>query len=271
MTRQRLTLSPLQLLSDHLTDRDLDIVATLAKVRVASFRQLERLHFAGHPADSAARLCRRTMGRLVERRVAARLDRRIGGVRAGSAGFVYALDVAGQRLAGARGPAGGRRPRKPWTPSVRFVKHGLAVTELYVELRELENRGDVDLLDFQGEPAAWRRFPSPGGGVATLKPDAKVVVGQGEYEHHYFVEIDLATEAPSAVARQLTAYRQYWTSGAEQAATGLFPIVVVAVPDDRRREVLSEAASRQPADSWSIFRVVTIRKLAAFLARGGRS
>jgi hypothetical protein len=261
MTRQRMTLGRLQWLAENLSQRDLDIIATVARVRVATFRQLERLHFAGHPPDSAARLCRRTLARLVEHQVLARLERRIGGVRAGSAGFVYALDTAGQRLAGTKGPAGGPRPRRPWTPSVRFIDHALAVSELYTCLRELDRGTGVDLMKFQAEPAAWRRFVGPGGGVAVLKPDAYVVLGLGEYEHHYFIEVDRATESPAAVGRQLTAYRHYWASGTEQGRIGLFPIVVVSVPDARRQQAIVEVASRQPADTWSIFRVVLAREL----------
>ncbi|MEW6153917.1 MAG: replication-relaxation family protein [Actinomycetota bacterium] len=252
-----MTLGRLQGLAQDLSQRDLDIIATLARVRVATFRQLERLHFAGHPPDSAARLCRRTLARLVEeRQVLARLDRRIGGVRAGSEGFVYALDTAGQRLAGARGPAGGPRPRRPWTPSVRFIDHVLAVSEIYTCLRELDRGPGVDLIQFQAEPAAWRRFLGPGGGVAVLKPDAYVVLGLGDYEHHYFIEVDRATESPAAVGRQLTAYRHYWATGTEQGRIGLFPIVVIAVPDARRHQAITEVAARQPAETWSIFRVV---------------
>ena len=269
MTRQRMTLPRLQRLADDLSVRDLDIVATLARVRVASFRQLERLHFAGHPADSAARLCRRTLARLVECQVLVRLDRRIGGVRAGSAGFVYSLDTGGQRLAGAHGPAGGRRPRRPWTPSVRFLTHTLDVTELYVQLREVERQKDIELLAFEGEPASWRRFSGPAGGPALLKPDAYVMLGLGDYEHHYFIEVDRATESPAAVGRQLTAYRQYWATGLEQKRTGVFPLVVVGVPHDRRKEDVLDVAGRQPAEAWRLFRVVLAEQLVRALTEEG--
>jgi hypothetical protein len=269
MTRQRITLAGLERLAEQLSNRDLEVVATLARVRVASFRQLERLHFAGHPPQSAARLCRRTLARLVDRRVLARLDRRIGGVRAGSSGFVYALDTVGQRLAGARGPAGGERLRRPWTPSDRFLAHALEVSELWVGLVEAERRDELDVLGFQAEPASWRRFTGPGGETITLKPDAHLVLGLGQYEHHYFVEIDRATESPLAVGRQLTAYRQYWSSGQEQARSGLFPVVVIAVPDQRRRDSVVKVAASQPPETWEIFRVVVTHGLMGLLTDRG--
>ncbi len=52
----------------------------------------------GCRAVSAARIARRVLARLTELGVLARLERRIGGLRAGSSGYVYYLGPAGQRL-----------------------------------------------------------------------------------------------------------------------------------------------------------------------------
>ena len=201
-------------------------------------------------------------------RVLARLDRRIGGARAGSAGFVYALDVAGQHLA-QRHQAGGRR-RRPWTPSVAFVDHLLAVTELWVRLVEADRQGPLELIEFQAEPGCWRRFLGPGGADVILKPDAFARVGLGHYEDAWFVEVDRATESPSSLGRQLSAYRQYWSSGREQARHGVFPQVLVLVPTERRQEVVETACRRQPAEAWPLFRVAPYEHAVAVMAEGGQ-
>jgi hypothetical protein len=56
-----------------------------------------------------------------------RLDRVVGGRRSGSAGFVYALDVAGQRTLERVTASPVRRPTTPGAP---FVRHVLAVSEI---------------------------------------------------------------------------------------------------------------------------------------------
>lgn len=266
--RPRLTAGRLAALVEHLSERDLSIVITLARVRMASARQLERLHFDGPNPVTAARRCRRTLERLVSVGLLARLERRIGGERAGSAGFVYALGLAGQRLAGGVGPAGRGRVRRVWTPSFPFLAHLLAVTELYVQLVEADRAGRLELLDFATEPHCWRRFTGAGGEVVTLKPDAIVRTALGRYEDSRFVEVDRGSESPATLARKLDVYRAYWSSGREQAAHDVFPGVLVLVPDDRRLQVVVDVAARQPAQAWPLFQVARFDQAMEVFAGG---
>jgi hypothetical protein len=256
MTRMRLTLDRLEALAAQLSDNDLSIVATLSKLRLATAIQLERLHFREGSALTQARRARRSLERLTGLGVLIRLDRRIGGVRSGSAGFVYALGVAGQRLNGGRGPAGGRRIQRPWTPSIPFVAHILAVTELFVRLIEAEREGLVELLSFAAEPASWRRFVGPTGSSVTIKPDAHALVGQGDDELHFFIEVDRGTEGRATIAAKLRLYQQYWASGREQHQWGVFPGVLLMVPDHRRAQVITAECSRMPAHTWELFQTV---------------
>jgi len=253
--RTRITEARVAQLEEELAPRDLALVETLDRVRLATTAQLERLHFTDGTSLANARQCRRTLARLISLHVLTRLDRRVGGVRAGSAGHIYALDIAGQRLASACGPAGGIRIRRPWTPSSPFVRHALAVTELYIQLREAEQANSLDILDFWAEPLCWRRFTGIGGGQVALKPDAFVRVGLGKYEHASFVEVDRATQSGPTIARKLTLYRRYWQTGKEQERLGVFPKVVVLVPSEARKEVLVEVCGAQPAEAWPLFQV----------------
>jgi protein involved in plasmid replication-relaxation len=250
----RLTARHLARLDAVLTDRERAVLRTLAVVKAASGRQLQRLHFAGVP--SAERQCRRLLARLVEHRLLARLGRSVGGVRAGSAGWVYALDAAGQRLAA---PAQSRW-RRPYTPGPLFLRHRLAVTEVYVAVVEAERRGEVEVLRFATEPECWR---SAGGVV--VKPDACTRLLLPNFEDVWFIEVDCGSEAPVTLARKLAAYRRYWQSGIEQERHGVFPAVVWLVPDAARYQVVVDVIARQPADSWPLYRVALLSDATAVL------
>jgi hypothetical protein len=262
-----LTASRLAQLERTLSDRDRAIVDTLDQLRVATTRQLRRLHFADLTPASAARQTPKVLRRLTAQRVVTQLDRQLGGVRAGSAATVWALDVAGQRLAAATGPAGGPM-RRPWTPGLAFVAHRLAVSELYVELVEAERAGGCRLLEFAAEPLSWRHFSAPYGGTAILKPDAFVRLRTGDYERGAFVEVDRATESAAVLRRKCCVYRRYWETGREQERRGYFPDVVFAVPDETRREVVLDVAARQPEESWPLYRVVLTADAPASIVAG---
>jgi hypothetical protein len=244
-----------------MTDRDTAVVSTLARVRTATTGQLERLHFG----DVTRQHMRRALASLVDRRLLARLPRAVGGVRAGSAGFVYALDVAGTRLSQPER----RRHHRPWPVGMAFLQHSLAVTETYVRTVEAEWAGMLRLVEFVTEPASWRSSHGPGGGRVVLKPDAALVVHVDRFDDRWFVEIDRGTESLTTIARKCEVYRRYWQAGVEQARTGgVFPRVLWLVPDQQRREALLDVTSRQPGDAWTLFAVELFDDAVACLVRG---
>lgn len=255
-------------LDEQLGSRDRAVIDSLDLLRVCSVRQLERLHFVDGTDLANARACRKALERLATLGVITRLERRVGGVRAGSAGFVYALDTAGQRLASGSGPAGGRRLRRPWTPGLAFLRHRLDVSEVYVRLRETERTDDLELLEFWAEPLCWRRFTGIGGARTVLKPDAFARVGVGEFEHLSFIEVDRATESAPTIARKLAVYRRYFQTGREQERFGAFPRVVFLVPDEERKAVLVDVFAAQPAETWELFRVAVFDDAVAALTEG---
>lgn len=268
-TRSRISAGRTTWVIDRLGARDLSIVQTLSRVRVASAQQLERIHFFSSSALSNARSSRATLSRLAHWRVLARLDRRVGGVRSGSAGYVYSLDVVGQRLLEAAEAGRSGRLRRPWTPSAPFLDHALGVTELYVRLLETEREGQLQVLAFEAEPRSWRAFDGPGGETVVLKPDAFVRLGVGEFEEHVFVEVDRGTESTRALGVKCDRYRAYWASGREQRAHDVFPRVLWLVPDARRYEQVVDVAASQPADAWQLFKVALSEDGVPALAGGG--
>ncbi len=232
------------------------------RLNVASGQQLRRLHY--QDSDTGRRMARLDLRVLVERRALARLGRSIGGHRAGSEGWTYALDVAGKRLL----RPSQRRQWAPWTPDSHHLRHALAVSEIYVQLRELEDLGTIDLERFDAEPTCWRSFPGPGGARLVLKPDAYVATATLEYIDSWFIELDRATEPRTVITSKAKIYCRYWQSGREQMTEGVFPTVLFVAPDDKRRAQLLDTLSQMPAEHWQLFQVTTADSAVRAMASG---
>jgi hypothetical protein len=79
------------------------------------------------------------MARLAERGLVVMLARRVGGVRAGSAGHIYTLTTAGWRfLALLNGGPEPSRKQPSHVPGDLFLTHTLAVSGIYVEPNRTE-------------------------------------------------------------------------------------------------------------------------------------
>ncbi len=242
-----------QALARKLSDRDQSILSTISELKLMRADQVERLLFTDLAAgESASRHCRRTLVKLCELRVLARLERRIGGVRAGSSGHIYTLAPAGRRAVAHWN--GEERPsnRGVHEPGLPFVEHTLQISELRVRLHEAEREGALEVLGFEAEPRSWRSYVAASGAAATLKPDAYVRLGVGEWEERCFVEIDLATEGRGALARKLRAYSDYYRAGREQAADGVFPRVVWLTTTSKRVQLIRALADEQTPELFTI-------------------
>ena len=264
MSRSYFTPSRLAELEGGLSKRDRAVLQTVGRLRLVTGDQLSRLHYL----DTTFRQRRRALARLVERRLLVVLDRRVGGVRAGSDGQIYALDVGGFQVTRSQSETG-RRIQRPVTPGTLFTRHIVMVSELYVRLRQAERDVTCELLTFETEPAAWRTFSGRGGGRRVLKPDAYTRVGVGAYEDSWFLEVDLGTESSATLDRKLAVYRSYWRSGREQATHGVFPRVLWLVPSERRHAVVADACARQPAEAWALS-MVTLYDDAIGLLTGAK-
>jgi hypothetical protein len=253
MGERRVTGAAVQRIAEGLSERDLAILADVGNVRVLTGRQVERLHFAELHGAHRDRTRRRVLERLAGLQLLTTLDRRIGGVRAGSAGLVYALGPAGQRLLALEADHGlGGRARRPGTPTERFMIHNLTVAELYVGLVEAGQAGALTLVSFEAEPACWWR-DSEGEWV---KPDALVVVSAGEVEDSWAVEVDNATESLPTLRRKLKVYLDLAVNGERGPLGGLLPRVLVTVPDARRSTAVRELVRSLPDPAERLFAVV---------------
>jgi hypothetical protein len=240
-------------LSRPLSDRDRQIVQSVAAYRVLSGDHIRRWHFPvlehGSPAG-ALRRSQRSLHRLVVDGVLATLERRVGGVRAGSSGYCYVLGYRGQKLI-----CPTRRARSAYTLGDRFVAHALAVADIHVGLIEAEREGSVEVLGLQPEPDAWRRYVAASGSVEVLKPDLFAAVGVADRELRWFIEVDRATESLVRIERKCRQYLTYLRTGREQELHSVFPRVLWTVPHDKRRQQLLGVMARLPPPADRLFAV----------------
>lgn len=259
MTRPYAGRTSVEIADLSLTDRDRSLVRSVSDLRFVSGDQLARLHFIEADPQAQARAARRALVRLVRLDVLARLPRRVGGVRSGSAGFVYHLGVVGYRLAVRYGWQPERRRRRSDVPGTAFLNHSLAVAELHTLLVEADRSRRIELLELSAEPSSWRSYGGVGVQRAqTLKPDSYVRLGLGEYEDSYLIEVDRGTEGSTTIERKLREYVAYEASGIEQEARGVFPRVLWLTPDVGRAAAIEAVVRRLSKASRELFAVALL-------------
>jgi len=245
---------------ERLSERDRKIIGSVDQLRLASSLHLERLHFGDLSPAVRARIRRRVLARLVIWRVLMSLERRIGGVRAGSSGLVFALDTAGRQLAresaAESGTSGTRRPREP---SVVLLAHSLAASELFVSLTELGRVHGFTVADYRTEPACW--YPFLGG---WLKPDAYLKLSTAGYDDHWWIEVDKGTEHVPVIRKKLLTYINYASCGGLGPA-GVLPRVLVTVPTDKRREQVQGVIAGLPVPAATLLHVATEVRAPGYL------
>jgi Replication-relaxation len=264
-TQQRITGAAVERAADAMGDRDWLVVAELQRLRMATGAQLQRLCFTDLTGTHADRSRRRVLSRLVGLGVLTTLDRRIGGVRAGSNGLVFVLDVLGLHLARLRGAdagtTGNGRLRHPGTPTERFLHHNLAVSELYVGLVELaRTTAELSLLRFDAEPACWWQASTGD----WIKPDAVLVLASAEVSDTWAVEVDQATESLPTVRRACERYLELFEQG-EAGPAGPLPRVLFCVPDDRRLAAVSNLIGDLPVPAGELIHSTTQESAVSYL------
>jgi hypothetical protein len=250
-----------------LSERDLEIIRFVGDLRLMSAGQLEALCF---PSDAhatpltARRVARRVLERLTRDRLLVRLERRIGGVSSGSAGYIYALGPVGARVLTTQG-----QRRHFREPSASFAAHTLAISQLAVDLTVEERHGDLEMLAMEAEPRCWRQFGGLGG-KSLLRPDLFVSLGLGDLEHRWFIEMDLGSEHVPTLVRKCQLYARYYQSGIEQGRHGVFPRVCWVLPNQRRIDQLASALRRSGDGVDGLF-VMTMPEPAVLTLVGGQA
>ena len=119
----RVSRKRLEKLAEGLSPRDREILCSLQKCRYLTTTQLQRLHFADALTNSAAlRATERGLLKLKGLGLLANLNRRVGGVRAGSSSYVWALTPVAFKLLYLNTPKEEQRKRF-FEPSPVFLQH----------------------------------------------------------------------------------------------------------------------------------------------------
>lgn len=260
---ERLSGTALARLKQQLTDRDWAIIRSIDNFRVLTGRQLQVLHFDGAHATLTAstRSCSRILTRLTRSRVLVRLPRAQGGLKGGSASFNYVIGPAGRRLLD-------RHQRQGWwEPSPRLIAHQLAVADVFVALVAASKADQLQLVRYAAEPECWRAIP---GGQEQLRPDLFVVLASGEYEYHWWLEIDQGNEHRATLERRCQQYLAYLRSGHEQVDGGVFPRVAWLTTTSQRAERLKRLTQAIQGE-LPLFEVGLLDKPLALLVPEGTS
>lgn len=210
-----------------LSERDLDVLGSLGRMRFLSVPQVAALHFPS--ADAALRRLRELRARklLTEAYVPVRpYDRR--------AKSVFALSALGARaLARARdGPAPRHVPEHERRSGL-FLDHTLARNALYVVLELLHRDAAFQLLAWRHGPDGVRssaRVRLDGRTVRVpLIPDAFVALREGSSVQGLVVEIDMGTVAPERMRLRYAGYFRWWKGRGHVARFGNMPVRVLTV------------------------------------------
>ena len=254
MSRQRVTEVHVAELADALIPRDLAVVGSLDRVRVATGEQVRRLHFTEGVPTANARQAQRRLRELVAR---ASWPSSNGASGAPAAAHPRGLrprrgrSATGLGLRPGRGPAAppaldarGRVPR-PCPRRDRAVRPTDRAGPLRRAARLRCRAGLLARASPASAAGAPGSSPTPSSGSrpATSSTSAS----------------SRSTETPSraaAIARKLAVYRRYFQTGREQERWRPLPQVVLLAPTERRRAALVElphASRRRPGRSfgWS--------------------
>lgn len=261
----------LQELTHLLSERDRSILSTLEDWRYLLTGQIGRLHFTNCKNESAAlRTANRTMTRLRDHGVVDALERRIGGVRAGSGSYVWSLTESGVNFLHSEDENFAKRKRLI-EPSLNFLQHTLGTSETYVQLTEICRSHSLELVQIQSEPACWRGYTSERGKPATMKPDLFAVTMNGDFLDSWFIEIDMNTESPAVILDKCCRYVRYYKSGIEQKEHGVFPLVVWIACSENRKNKLKQYINESrdiPEQYKGIFTVIMPGEFEVLICNG---
>lgn len=257
----------LRLVRAELTAREWAILTSLQRHPFLTTAHLQSLHFVDHATDSAAgRIARRVLKRMGEQRLIEPLQRRVGGVRAGSAAHVWRIGLVGDRLLKQQSGQGTRARRKE--PSPYYLDHRLAIADAHLTLLVAARAGQLELLHVQTEPASWRRYLGSHGGRETLKPDLFVVTANSEFEDSWFIEVDRGTESIPTLIRKCAQYEAYRRTGSEQHSRGVFPLVVWQLHNQARVDKLTAAIRAARRLDGDLYRLTTPEGLLGVVSGG---
>lgn len=199
------------------------------------------------------------MARLTGLGLVAMLGRRVGGVRAGSVGHLYALTTAGHRFLALQSgePEPPRRHPSP-VPGDLFLTHTLTISGVYVDLIEDSRTGAFGVHSFTTEPQWWHPISSG----AYLRPDAYVILRNGQRGQCWWLEADAGTEISPRLRAKIRTYTNFLTSGGV-GPDGVPPRVLFTAPDKQRADAIIDLIGN--GDAGEMISATTHHQAAGFM------
>ena len=221
-----------------LSDLDLLILKTIGQLKYARTKHIQNLFFAGRDitAKSAISITSYHLKRLEKKGLIQHALERVGGEDGKSLCYVWHLTEPGFRLLNLGEVSSGeiRRQRFP-EPSAMTLRHTLAVADAYVRISTLgKGVKALSVLFLAVEPECWKSYEKYGKSYS-LRPDLHLILKNGKFYDHWFIEIDLGTESMTKIVTKCKRYYDYYYTGKEQAENGTFPIILWVVPDEKRK------------------------------------
>jgi hypothetical protein len=267
MNDERVSGKELEAIRHRLSERDLAVLHAVGEHQFMTTRQITRLYFHAHQSEaSGVRAAIRVVSRLLDLRVLTRLERAVGGVRAGSSAYVWCLDSLGDRLIR---ESSGRSRRRFFQPSLTFLGHKLAVAETRVVIEETARRDRLEVIALDIEMRTWRPYLGRGGETIHLKPDIGLITATSEHEDHWFIEVDRGSESFRTLLDKCAIYETYRRTGREQATRGIFPRVLWIMPTKLRAELLRDHIASTKSLETRLFIVIEPDQLAATITELG--
>lgn len=251
----------------RLTKQDYEVLSLLNRCRYATTKQLVELYFRENKPKTATRRANLLTKKLSNLGLIHHLERRIGGVRAGSGSYIWHITHKGIKALREVEPSVKLKLKNRYEPTRNHLKHQLFVTQLFVELYKLHSENKLFLEDFSFEPKCWRSFATLFSHF-TLKPDAFVRLTISDFEDVYFLEADNATEHIGRVIAKCRQYIAYFNTGIEQRENEVFPLVVWIVPDEKRKLAILNRIREDLDAYWELFEVVTLDEFSEFIQGG---
>lgn len=263
-----MTLRELQIIEYQLTPRDRKILKLLRDTKSLFTYHIRRVCFtdSANP-QAAARATNRNLKKLKDLGlIDALVNRRIGGVRAGSASYIWYLTEQGNRLLDMNNKYPDDKPKRTRfsEPADTTLGHRMAIAECYVQLTELEMQHELTIKEVLFEPRNWHYFDYQGK-QEILKPDLTAVVSHHGYEYRFMIEMDLGTESISTVISKCIRYHKYRQTGIEQAKNDIFPMVLWITKDESRKQKLEASIKDQLKKNPNIFVVISASEFTSLM------
>lgn len=210
----------------ELTEKEQDILTLLAQCRYATTKQIVALYFQdSQHSRTAFRRANLLLTKLKNHQLVRHLERRIGGVRAGSGSFVWHITIKG--LKALHRP---QRFKNKYEPTCHRTYATFSGKKIFLK------------------PDAF----------------AQLVLGEYEDSYFCEIDMATESlNRVANQCKKYIAY--YQTGIEQREQDGVFPLVIWIVPHDKRKEAISKKIESELNNFHPMFQVVTLEEFSEWI------